>query len=154
MNVSCDQQYTLASLFVLTLENLASKMQPKKQKTKTKTCALTAWNKHTCKVEWTWLTTELLRCSYADAVKAMEAKRPAHPLQNILQSLPLCSRQGISENQQSWIQETTVHRGQQTTQRLVLRVCFLFLLEEQRNKQVPLRHTLGFCFWESVAIQK
>lgn len=30
--------------------------------------------KQACEVEWTWLTTELLRCSYAGTVKAMEAK--------------------------------------------------------------------------------
>lgn len=57
--------------------------------------------KHTCKVEWTWLITELLRCSYAGTVKAMEAKCPAHALQTLQSSTALCSRQGISESWQS-----------------------------------------------------
>lgn len=47
--------------------------------------------KQACEVEWTWLTTELLRCSYAGTVKAMEAKHTAHSLFRIFSTHQHCA---------------------------------------------------------------
>lgn len=106
--------------------------------------------KQACEVEWTWLTTQLLRCSYAGTVKAMEAKHPAHPLSRIFSNHGHCAQdREFQRPSQAEYKRLVCTEGSRVAQCLLLGVWFFSLIEEQHNRQPPLYGTSsGFCFWE------
>lgn len=125
-----------------------------------KTTCVSLWlkTKHIWKVEWASFFTELVFFffffSYAGTSKDYGGKAPdpSFPKYFSIIKIMLKSRK-IPENQQSWIQETNVHRGHRVTHFLLLGV--FFLSKSKIITQTPLHGTSKvFCLRENVIIQQ
>lgn len=102
-------------------------------------------SKQACEVEWTWLTTELLCCSYAGTVKAMEAKHPAHPLSRIFSTHRHCAQDREFQRPSQAEYKRLVCRGQQSGPVFIAGSRILFFnWRTTQQAATTVWHILGF----------